>query len=118
MGDLWAVQLPSGRFGAAQVVDLHRSGPGSRKSLVAGVLDWVGDQAPDVEDLMDRRIRDVGLTRIEVFTETGEWQQISGCTAFSLHADVGKNDRADWNKVTITINAPRLEIVGDAEKAA
>jgi hypothetical protein len=56
---------------ARQVVDVSRKGPGSRTTLVAGVLDWTGDSPPTSNDLAGRRVVDVGLTRIEAFTKTG-----------------------------------------------
>lgn len=71
IGDVWIVELADGSFGACQITDLERSGPGSLKTLVCGVVDWHGPVPPTMEHLASRSILATGLTRIEVFTEGG-----------------------------------------------
>ena len=79
IGDFWAVPLSDGTFGCLQVTDLLKSGSGSLKTLVAGVIDWQGRLPPAAYDLAGRRVLAQGLTRIEVFTEVGS--QILGNTS-------------------------------------
>ncbi len=71
IGDFWAVDLADGAFGVCQVTDLIRSGPGSRSSLVAGVLDWSGAALPTTALLRGRPVLAQGLVGIELFTESG-----------------------------------------------
>lgn len=69
-GDFWAVPLPSGRYGAGQVLDVRRDGPGSRTTFVAGVVQWVGDVPPTDSDVAGQPIGAVGLTDVALFKET------------------------------------------------
>jgi len=71
IGDYWTVPLSDGTFGCLQVTDLQQSGPGSLKTLVAGVVDWRDATPPSASDLAGRRVLEQGLTRIEAFTEVG-----------------------------------------------
>jgi hypothetical protein len=71
VGDFWPVTLPGGGFGCLQVIDLQKSGPGTLKTLLAGVVDWRGSSPPSEADLAGRMILEQGLTRIEAFTEAG-----------------------------------------------
>src|SRR5437879_6687563 len=71
MGDYWTVPLSDGTFGCLLVTDLKQSGPGSLKTLVAGVVDWRDATRPSESDLVGRRVLEQGLTRIEAVTEVG-----------------------------------------------
>jgi hypothetical protein len=71
IGDFWTVTLSDGDFGVLQVRDLRLSGPGTRSSFVAGVVDWRGQRAPMAADLRGCRVLAQGLTCIKVFTEGG-----------------------------------------------
>lgn len=71
VGDFWEVELPDGRYGCLQVTELAHRGPGSRSTLVVGVIDWCGGEPPTSESIRGRRILEQGLTRIEAFTEAG-----------------------------------------------
>jgi hypothetical protein len=71
VGDFWAVQLPDGRFGCLQITGVRRSGPSSRTTFYAAVVDWAGQQPPAVDDIRDRELLVQGLTRLEVFTKGG-----------------------------------------------
>src|SRR5438093_8162699 len=71
IGDYWTVPLSDGTFGCLQVTELQQSGPGSLKTLVAGVVDWRDAMPPSQSDLVGRRVLEQGLTRIEAFTEVG-----------------------------------------------
>jgi hypothetical protein len=70
LGDFWAVRLSDGRFGCAIVTDLKPSGVASRKSLVAGLVDWVG-VSPPTHDAATGEIFAQGLTGIEAISATG-----------------------------------------------
>ena len=70
VGDFWAVSLPSGGFGAAQVRDVKRSGTGARTTFVAGVIEWRGEAPPTAEDLRGKRVLDQGLVSVDAFTKT------------------------------------------------
>jgi len=71
IGDFWTIPLSDGTYGCLQVTDLKKSGSGSLKTLVAGIVDWRGSLPPSEQDLAGRRILSQGLTRIEAFTEMG-----------------------------------------------
>lgn len=79
IGDYWTVPLSDGTFVCLQVTDLQQSGPGSLKTLVAGVVDWRDATLPNESDLVGRRVLEQGLTRIEAFTEVGS--RVIGNTA-------------------------------------
>ena len=65
------MRLSDGSVGCLQVTDLKKSGVGSLKTFIAGVVDWQGAAAPGESDLFGRRVLAQGLTGIEAFTETG-----------------------------------------------
>lgn len=71
VGDFWAVEIPDGGYGCLQVTELAAEGPGSRSTLVAGVVDWWGTEPPTAAAIAGRRIVRQGLTRIEAFTFGG-----------------------------------------------
>lgn len=71
VGDLIPVHLSSGEWGCLQVTDLKRTGPGSLKSLVVGVLPWRGARRPTAADVEGLAVVVQALTGIEIFTEGG-----------------------------------------------
>lgn len=71
VGDFWAVQLTDGRFGCLQITSVRRSGPASRTTFYAAVVDWAANQPPTADDIRGRDLLVQGLTRFEVFTKGG-----------------------------------------------
>lgn len=61
---------PSG-WACLQAIDLSRSGPGARTTLIAGVLPWRGDKPPTRQAVSGLVASDQGLVPIEVFTDGG-----------------------------------------------
>ena len=83
IGDLVAVPVGVGSWRCLQVIDLMRSGPGSRTCLVVGVLDWRGDTLPEAESVVGSNIVEQGLTRIEIFTDGG--LRVTGTCEVTAH---------------------------------
>ena len=69
IGDLLEVRREDGRWGCLQVTDLKESGPGSRTSLVVGVLPWVGGYPPTSAEVVGMAVIEQGLTHTDIFTE-------------------------------------------------
>jgi hypothetical protein len=78
-----------------QVTDLKKSGSGSLKSLVAGIVDWRGSSPPSEQDLAGRRILAQGLTRIEAFTEMGS--QVIGNSGKTIGASALASNYRDFH---------------------
>jgi hypothetical protein len=95
IGDFWTVPLSDGTLGCLQVTDLKKSGSGSLKTLVAGIIDWRGSSPPSEQDLSGRRILAQGLTRIEAFTEMGS--QILGTGAKTVGASALASNYRDFH---------------------
>ena len=71
-GQFWSIPLADGRFGAGCVVGSHIShGARSTRAFLAGVVEWVGVQAPTPRDLSGRRITRHGFAHIKTITTTG-----------------------------------------------
>ena len=99
IGDFWSVALADGSLGCLQVIDLTSSGPGTLKTLVAGVVDWRGQSPPTTSELAGRRIIDVGLTRIEAFTKIGS--QVLGNSDQTIGASEFPSNYRDFKVGTI-----------------
>ncbi len=68
IGDLIPVQGATGTWACLQVLELA---PRKRKTFIAGLLDWRGDQPPSPDDVTSAAPLRRALTGIEVFTEGG-----------------------------------------------
>lgn len=71
IGDLVAVPVVGGGWGCLQVTDLKRRGTGALTTLVVGVLDWHGPEAPTAASVLGSPVTEQGLTRVELFTQGG-----------------------------------------------
>ena len=67
-GDLIAVPLETSGYACLQVIDVRRSGPGSRSTFVAGVMPWRGDEPPSREAVSGLIAREQALVPIEIFS--------------------------------------------------
>lgn len=70
-GDLIAVPCEPSGWACLQVIELQRTGAGSRTTFVAGVLPWHGAEPPTQHSVSGLHAVEQGLTPIEVFTEGG-----------------------------------------------
>ena len=69
-GDVIGVHCEPDGWVCLQVVDLARSGPGSRTTFVVGVLPWSSTQSPPTPAAVaGLDATDQGLTRVELFTK-------------------------------------------------
>ncbi|WDG19156.1 hypothetical protein [Microbacterium sp. Clip185] len=71
VGDVIAIPRTDGLWGALHVVDLRRSGVGSRVSFIAGVLPWRGTHAPTAQDVADMAVVEQALVGTALFREGG-----------------------------------------------
>jgi hypothetical protein len=99
VGDFWAVTLSDGTLGCLQVTDLRKSGRGTLKLLIAGVVDWRGSHQPNHLELSGRRVLIQGLTRIEAFTKTGS--QILGNSDDTIGASELASNFRDFEVGTV-----------------
>ena len=63
--------MPREPFGwvCLQVIDLRRSGAGSRTTFVAGVLPWRGDEPPSHERVRGLAAIEQALVSVEIFSK-------------------------------------------------
>lgn len=71
IGDVIAIPLSGGRWGALQITDLLRSGPASRSSFVAGPLPWDGTEHPTANDVAGLAVTEQALIHTDLFRHGG-----------------------------------------------
>jgi hypothetical protein len=74
-GQFWAVPLSDGRFACGRVLDVPREPDPhvlvSRKTFLAGLLDWVGDAPPTAGSITGAGLVAQGFAHIKAITTTG-----------------------------------------------
>ena len=70
-GQFFAVPLSSGRFACGRVMAVPAFGPQDRRGIVVGLMDWIGDDPPQAQDLAGKSILEQALTRFEAISNTG-----------------------------------------------
>jgi len=71
VGDVIAIPRTDGLWGALHVVDLRRSGVGSRVSFIAGVLPWRGAHTPTAPDVAGLAVVEQALVGTALFRGGG-----------------------------------------------
>jgi hypothetical protein len=66
-GDFWALPLEGGKFGCGRVIELK---PGSRKQLIVGLMNWIGDCQPTAEAISGKRTVAQGEIHLKCIHET------------------------------------------------
>jgi len=67
-GDFWALPLAHGMFGCGRVIELM---PGSRKRLLVGLINWIGNAKPTGEQIAGKRTVAQGEVHLRCIHETG-----------------------------------------------
>ena len=74
-GQFWAVPLSDRRFACARVLDVPRTPdphvPVGTRMFLAGLLDWVGPQAPTTESIAGAKLIAQGFAHIKAILTTG-----------------------------------------------
>ena len=69
-GDFWGIKLANGRFACGRVIQSPE--PGSRTTLLAALLDWVGDVPPTSELIAGARCLRQGRIHYKSIIRTGD----------------------------------------------
>jgi len=71
-GQFWAIPLSDGRFACGRVlaIDVNKA-YGARSSFVAGLLDWVGREAPNAESIAGAPLLEVGNAHVRAIERSG-----------------------------------------------
>jgi hypothetical protein len=70
-GQFWALPLSDGRFACGRVMTVPAFGPSDRTGFVAGIMDWVGAEPPNSDEVVGRAVLAQGKTRFEAISSTG-----------------------------------------------
>ena len=71
-GQFWAIPLSDGRFACGRVlaIDVDKA-YGGRSTFVAGLMDWVGRDPPNAQNIAGAPLLEVGSAHIGVIQESG-----------------------------------------------
>jgi hypothetical protein len=67
-GMFWGVPLRDGRTACGRVLQIE---PGGRVTFLAGLMDWVGSEAPTSEAIAGARLLTQGTAHLKTITENG-----------------------------------------------
>lgn len=70
-GQYWALPLRGGRFACGRVLAVPAFGPRDRVGAVIGLMDWLGPQPPDAEQIAGHQLLEQAKSRFEAISETG-----------------------------------------------
>jgi len=71
-GHFWSIPLSDRRFACGRVLAIDRAATyGSRSSMIAGLLDWVGDAPPTGDAIAGRPLLESGHLHVRSIGETG-----------------------------------------------
>ena len=71
-GQFWSVALPDGRFACGRVLAQAPSDhAGSTRLFLAGLLGWLGDRPPTLEDIAHRPVVATGLLHVKSVAACG-----------------------------------------------
>lgn len=113
-GQFFAVPLSSGRFASGRVMAVPAFGPQDRRGIVVGLMDWIGDDPPQAQDLAGKSILEQALTRFEAISNTGGEVLGERDLAIDGHVALDPNDLSIgtshevWGWETIRVRADEL----------
>jgi hypothetical protein len=112
-GQFWTIPLSDGRFACGRVLRVDRDREyGGRTAFVAGLLDWVGTEAPTSEGIAGAPLLDVGHARIELVAHGGG--AIVGMRDLGLDGlEAPAAPRSYWGRAFALERAERRFVAGD-----
>lgn len=71
-GQFWSIPLPDGRHARGRVLELAcKDGKRDARLFLAGLMDWVGDLEPEVDDFAGSKILEHGQVHVKTINECG-----------------------------------------------
>ncbi|KMM38484.1 Imm26 family immunity protein [Guptibacillus hwajinpoensis] len=80
-GQFWAIPLESGRYACGRVMQVSRE---DTRGFLAGLMDWIGDGPPTIDNIEGYKIIDQGDAHIKTIQETGMDGTILGFRSLEL----------------------------------